>query len=384
MNGEGNSVTAQTKTAWALRRKGRGRPRGKKLKTSRASFVLWVYRCPSARITSRSPSENHLKASDPGTPVNVKFIGTGHLSLRSLDRNVTNGCPFHPTSARRYTSLITPPAPPGKRSPSSTAVQGSSRVMRAYEIVYILDAALAQAAVDAKLETFHATLGGEITTVDHWGVRQLAYPIGKAKTGYYVIVQVAAEPTALPEFERLLKLDEETMRYLVVLNEGQPTSGASILADRPAPAAAESEDAVEGDDVEAGAEVADEENPGDEGDEDGGADEEGEDEGDEGGEEEEDAEEGDGPDDEAADSPPSSGPPPFTGARGRRRRHEGPPIVLLNYKDVATLSRFLTEQGKILPKRTTKVSARFQRQLGTAVKRARHLALLPYIKDHGV
>ncbi|MXX35167.1 MAG: 30S ribosomal protein S18 [Gemmatimonadetes bacterium] len=256
--------------------------------------------------------------------------------------------------------------------------------MRAYEIVYILDAALAQAAVDAKLETFHATLGGEITTVDHWGVRQLAYPIGKAKTGYYVIVQVAAEPTALPEFERLLKLDEETMRYLVVLNEGQPTSGASILADRPAPAAAESEDAVEGDDVEAGAEVADEENPGDEGDEDGGADEEGEDEGDEGGEEEEDAEEGDGPDDEAADSPPSSGPPPFTGARGRRRRHEGPPIVLLNYKDVATLSRFLTEQGKILPKRTTKVSARFQRQLGTAVKRARHLALLPYIKDHGV
>lgn len=261
--------------------------------------------------------------------------------------------------------------------------------MRAYEIVYILDAALAQAAVDAKLETFHATLGGEITTVDHWGVRQLAYPIGKAKTGYYVIVQVAAEPTALPEFERLLKLDEETMRYLVVLNEGQPTSGASILADRPAPAAAESKDALEGEDVEAGAEVADDENQGDEGGEDGGAgeeDEEGEDEEGEGEEEgdEEDAEEGDEADVEAADSPPSSGPPPFTGARGRRRRHEGPPIVLLNYKDVATLSRFLTEQGKILPKRTTKVSARFQRQLGTAVKRARHLALLPYIKDHGV
>ena len=105
--------------------------------------------------------------------------------------------------------------------------------MRAYEIVHILDAALNQAAVDAKLETFHATLGGEITAVDHWGVRQLAYPIGKAATGYYVVVQVTADPTALPEFERLLKLDEETMRYLVVLNEGQPTSGASILADRP-------------------------------------------------------------------------------------------------------------------------------------------------------
>lgn len=237
--------------------------------------------------------------------------------------------------------------------------------MRAYEIVHILDAALNQAAVDAKLETFHATLGGEITAVDHWGVRQLAYPIGKAATGYYVVVQVTADPTALPEFERLLKLDEETMRYLVVLNEGQPTSGASTLADRPAPAAEESED--------------DEEEVEGEGDDDGG---DGEDDG--AGEGEGDHGEGDDTDDEVTeDVPPSSGPPPFTGARGRRRRHEGPPIVLLNYKDVATLSRFLTEQGKILPKRTTKVTARFQRQLGTAVKRARHLALLPYIRDHG-
>ena len=83
-----------------------------------------------------------------------------------------------------------------------------------------------------------------------------------------------------------------------------------------------------------------------------------------------------------SDEPAGSGPPIFSGARGRRRRHEGPRIVLLNYKDVTTLSRFLTEQGKILPKRTTKVTARFQRQLGTAVKRARHLALLPYIRDH--
>ncbi|MGB1657033.1 MAG: 30S ribosomal protein S18, partial [Longimicrobiales bacterium] len=43
-------------------------------------------------------------------------------------------------------------------------------------------------------------------------------------------------------------------------------------------------------------------------------------------------------------------------------------------------SHFITEQGKILPKRTTKVTARFQRQLGSAVKRARYLALLPYMR----
>ncbi|MDE2803520.1 MAG: 30S ribosomal protein S18 [Gemmatimonadota bacterium] len=219
--------------------------------------------------------------------------------------------------------------------------------MRAYEIVYILDSALEREAVDAKLEAFHDVLGGEITAVDHWGVRQLAYPIRKSKTGYYVIVHVDADPAALPEFERVVKLDEETTRYLIVVNEGQPTTGASVLADRPA--APEPED--EGGDTG----------------------------GDEGGDA---SPAGEAEGDEPAAEPQPTGPPEFSGARGRRRRHEGPPIVLLNYKDVTTLARFLTEQGKILPKRTTKVSARFQRRLGIAIKRARHIALLPYIRDH--
>lgn len=219
--------------------------------------------------------------------------------------------------------------------------------MRAYEIVYILDSALEREAVDAKLATFHDVLGGEITAVDHWGVRQLAYPIRRSKTGYYVIVHVDADPAALPEFERVVKLDEETTRYLIVVNEGQPTTGASVLADRPA--APEPED--EGGD--AGADEGGDASP---------------------------AAEAEG--DEPAAEPQPTGPPEFAGARGRRRRHEGPPIVLLNYKDVTTLARFLTEQGKILPKRTTKVSARFQRRLGIAIKRARHIALLPYIRDH--
>lgn len=237
--------------------------------------------------------------------------------------------------------------------------------MREYEVVYILDPTLEQAAVDGKLDGFHAALGGEITAIDHWGVRRLAYPIGKSRTGYYVIVHVTADPVALPEFERLLRLDEETMRYLVVLNEGQPTSGASVLAQRarpPAPASGAPDEAGEGEDEGDGQEHG--------GDAKADAD---DDEGSAG--------EAEGAEPEA--SRPKSGPPEFSGARGRRRRHEGPPILLLNYKDVTTLSRFLTEQGKILPKRTTKVTARFQRQLGTAVKRARFLALLPYIRDHG-
>lgn len=237
--------------------------------------------------------------------------------------------------------------------------------MREYEVVYILDPTLEQEAVDEKLEGFHAALGGGVTSVDHWGVRRLAYPIRKSRTGYYVIVHVTADPVALPEFERLLRLDEETMRYLIVLNEGQPTSGASVLGERPAPPSAE--DGADDEDGEAAKDANEEE-------EDGNRERDGEN--DEGS-----ADKAEGEEPEA--SPKRSGPPEFSGARGRRRRHEGPPIVLLNYKDVTTLSRFLTDQGKILPKRTTKVTARFQRHLGTAVKRARFLALLPYIRDHG-
>lgn len=207
--------------------------------------------------------------------------------------------------------------------------------MRLYEVVYIFDASLDEDAVTRKLERFHDLLAGEngeVKAVDHWQARQLAYPVKGRTTGYYVVAQVTADPADLAEFERLLKLDDDLMRYLVVLNEGEPITATSILSERP-PREIEEEEEDEDD--------------------------------------EEDEEEGDD------DSPPE-----FRGGRGRRRRHEGPAVKLLNYKDVNTLSRFLTEQGKILPKRTTKVNAPFQRQLGRAVKRARYLALIPYVRDH--
>jgi small subunit ribosomal protein S18 len=51
----------------------------------------------------------------------------------------------------------------------------------------------------------------------------------------------------------------------------------------------------------------------------------------------------------------------------------------VDYKDERTLGRFITERGKILPRRISGMCARHQRQVGTAIKRARYLALLPYI-----
>ena len=52
----------------------------------------------------------------------------------------------------------------------------------------------------------------------------------------------------------------------------------------------------------------------------------------------------------------------------------------VDYKDERTLGRFLTERGKIVPRRLTGMCARHQRQVSTAIKRARFLALLPYIR----
>ena len=54
---------------------------------------------------------------------------------------------------------------------------------------------------------------------------------------------------------------------------------------------------------------------------------------------------------------------------------------LIDYKDPEFLKKFLNEQGKILPRRITGTSVKYQKKVATAVKRARHLALLPYLTD---
>lgn len=58
-------------------------------------------------------------------------------------------------------------------------------------------------------------------------------------------------------------------------------------------------------------------------------------------------------------------------------------IKEIDYKDLETLKEYITETGKIVPSRITGTSARYQRQLALAIKRARFLALLPYCDSHG-
>lgn len=56
----------------------------------------------------------------------------------------------------------------------------------------------------------------------------------------------------------------------------------------------------------------------------------------------------------------------------------------IDYKDLETLKEYISETGKIVPSRVTGTKARFQRQLATAIKRARYLALLPYTDSHQI
>ena len=92
-----------------------------------------------------------------------------------------------------------------------------------YEVVYIFDSALEETAIHERLERFHSLIkqdGVEAPALDHWGKRALAYPVRKHEIGYYVVAKFETAASALPEFERAIKLDDGVLRHLIVVNEG--------------------------------------------------------------------------------------------------------------------------------------------------------------------
>jgi small subunit ribosomal protein S6 len=93
-------------------------------------------------------------------------------------------------------------------------------MLRQYEAVYILESGLEDSAITERLERIHALLGSPADMrIDHWGRRQLAYPIGRKEQGYYVVARFGADAAALPEYERALKLDDGIIRYLLTVHE---------------------------------------------------------------------------------------------------------------------------------------------------------------------
>ena len=93
-------------------------------------------------------------------------------------------------------------------------------MLRQYQAVYIFDPGLEDPAINERLDRFHSLLGKpDDLKVDHWGRRQLAYPISRKETGYYVVARYNADAKVLPEYERALRLDDGIIRYLLTLHD---------------------------------------------------------------------------------------------------------------------------------------------------------------------
>lgn len=89
--------------------------------------------------------------------------------------------------------------------------------MRKYEVMYIIRPDIEQEAVQATVEKFQGIIqnGGEITKHDVMGKRRLAYEINKIRDGVYVLVNFTATPEVVAELERILKISDEVIRYLI-------------------------------------------------------------------------------------------------------------------------------------------------------------------------
>ena len=99
---------------------------------------------------------------------------------------------------------------------SETAVQDE---LREYELVYVLLGSLDDEGVrnfNERLNQVITTQSGSITSTEMWGRRTLAYPIGKNFEGHYILERFAMPPTGTTEVERLLRFNENVLRYLLI------------------------------------------------------------------------------------------------------------------------------------------------------------------------
>lgn len=100
--------------------------------------------------------------------------------------------------------------------------KGGETDMRKYEIMYIIRPNIEEEAQKALVERFNNVLtsnGAELESVKEWGKRRLAYEINDFRDGFYMLLNVNAEPQAVQEFDRLAKISEDIIRHIVVKDE---------------------------------------------------------------------------------------------------------------------------------------------------------------------
>ena len=107
--------------------------------------------------------------------------------------------------------------------------------MRDYELMVVLDPNLdegAVAALNARVQNLVTQRGGSIQSVDNWGRRRLAYPIGRFRDGIYVLTRLQLAPNTAVEIDRALTLTESVIRHRLFRADDLPAASPGA----PAPA----------------------------------------------------------------------------------------------------------------------------------------------------
>ena len=202
-------------------------------------------------------------------------------------------------------------------------------MIKQYETVFIATPVLSEAQMKeavAKYTGFIKENGGEIVYEEDWGLRQLAYPIKKRTSGFYYLIEFKAETSLVASLETQYRRDERIIRFLTFAMDKHAVAHAETSR---ANKAAKKEDSSMAQNNEIR----------------------------------------------------YLNPPTVEVRKKKYCRFKKAGIKYVDYKDAEFLKKFLNEQGKILPRRITGTSLKFQRKVAQAVKRARHLALLPYVTD---
>lgn len=95
--------------------------------------------------------------------------------------------------------------------------------MEKYDATFVIDGKLGVDERNALIEKFQSSLeklGGKIDRIVRWGKRTLAYEIKKCNLGYYVIFYYSAEPSIIEKFERELRINENILRYMTIIFDG--------------------------------------------------------------------------------------------------------------------------------------------------------------------
>lgn len=94
--------------------------------------------------------------------------------------------------------------------------------MRRYEVMYIVRPNLEEEARNQLIANLNKVLtdkGTELTKVDEWGLKDLAYEIADFKKGYYVVLDINAPIEAVSELDRVMKINENVIRHIVISRE---------------------------------------------------------------------------------------------------------------------------------------------------------------------